>query len=220
MKWLQSQSQRAIQIALQSKALLKTPSKPLLLGSAAFLGFYTLFETIQRPILYRRNLFSQSGISPFGQDGRKLFERNNGSQSSLSWRKYANIRFYCPKPHGLHWSDFKRDNKGALFGPRQCDFCGSERFLHPSLRKEARPSPSPSVLKMTKGTASRKIVPALFKSRSALNYHFQQFLTLLPDAKNGRSPFHFVGIGKTSNFYPTKSVRFSKAQYLFYNASV
>lgn len=182
MKWLQAQSQRAIQIASRSKALLQIPSKPLFIGSAAFLGLYTLFETIQRPILNRRHRLPQNENTPFRRITGKLFGRNY-SQRSLNWQKYAEIRFYCPKPHGLHWSDFKRDNKGTLFGPRQCDFCGSERFLHPSLRREATSTPLPSILKMTKDTASWKIIPALFKTRSAMKYHLQQFLTLLPKAK-------------------------------------
>ena len=210
MKWLQIQSQKAIQIALRSKALLLTPSKPLLLGSATFLGCYALFESIQRPILNRRN-----GINPFTQNFSKRPQND-----PLLWQRYSKIRFYCTRPHVLHRSDFKElDNSGNYILPRRCNLCGSERFLHPSLRKESKLTPSSSILKMAKDT-SHKILPALLKHNSAMKFYLQQFLALLPTAKLIKSTFPFVGINEKLRIYPTKSVRFSKAQYVFYNAAV
>lgn len=220
MKWLQSQSQRIVQILLQSTYLLSTPSSPLLLGSAAYIGFYTIFGSIQRPNSYRRHLFQQSERSTLNHKLHKI----NASKPSLNWQKYANIRFYCPKPHSLHWSDFKKDNMGKYFVPRQCDFCGSERFLQPSLRSDSIKIPLPSILKMTKDTIGRKILPRLLQNQSTISYHLQQFLDILPNAKVGQSLFHLVGLGQklhsntTAN--PPKTVRFSKAEYVFYNASI
>lgn len=191
--------------------------KPIILGSALLMGFYSLYHhATQKPIVTREDFLpKKSQTNTLAQTNQEMSFRNK-----VLWLndriKYGNLQ--------SHNAKIKKDFLGRYMFISRCTSCGSEEVVRFIRRRKNNKLSSQSNSKYEKeDSSSIEFLPRILQDRSSMSNHLQQFLHLLPDASKCTYPLHTLGFYPTCFFKRTsirrKSVSFStQTECLLYDA--